>query len=241
MHLFYTPDIEGEIYRLNPEESKHCIKVLRLEEGDTVALVDGRGGFYSGIITVANVKGCQVKVTACTRQYEKRPFCLHIAIAPTKNIERTEWFLEKCTEIGIDEFTPIAAAHSERRVVKEERLEKVIVAAMKQSLKAYLPVLHPMMRFQEFLVNCQYKHKFIAHCQPGTKKRLDEVYTAGEDAVILIGPEGDFSEEEVAEAAKYGFVSITLGPSRLRTETAGVVACHSINFLNEQQGRFVEL
>lgn len=112
---------------------------------------------------------------------------------------------------------------------------------MKQSLKAYLPVLHPMMRFQEFLVNCQYKHKFIAHCQPSTKKRLDEVYTAGEDAVILIGPEGDFSEEEVAEAAKYGFVSITLGPSRLRTETAGVVACHSINFLNEQQGRFVEL
>lgn len=235
MHLFYTPGIEGEIYRLSPEESKHCIKVLRLETGDSVILVDGKGGFYSGIIAIADVKGCQVKIINTTSHYGKRKFRFHLAVAPTKNIERTEWLLEKCTEIGTDEFSLIESVHSERKTVKEERLEKVIIAAMKQSLKAYLPLLHPMTGFQQFITNCAEKQKFIAHCHPGPKKRLDEVYGRGEEAIVLIGPEGDFSEEEVAEAIKYGFIPITLGTSRLRTETAAIVACHSINFLNEQQ------
>ena len=139
--------------------------------------------------------------------------------------------LEKCTEMGIDEITLLHAAHSERKVVKEERLEKVM-AAMKQSLKAYLPRLNPMTDFRQLVTSCREPHKFIAHCNEGDKKRLDEVYRPGEDVVILIGPEGDFSEEEVVLARHHGFVPVTLGTSRLRTETAGIVACHSIDFMN---------
>jgi len=233
MHLFYTPDIAGNEYTLNPEESKHCVRVLRLKEGDEVSLIDGCGGFYSGLISRADAKGCEVKITGKTEEYGKRKFRLHVAVAPTKNIDRTEWMLEKCTEIGTDEFTMLDSAHSERRSVKEERLEKVIISAVKQSLKAYVPQLHPMTDFKRFVNSQRAGQKFIAHCNPGEKKHLSEVYTPGADAVILIGPEGDFSEEEVQWAVEAGFLPVTLGESRLRTETAGVVACHSINFMNK--------
>lgn len=232
MHLFYTPDIESDIYRLSTEESRHCIRVLRLGEGDEISLVDGRGGFYTGEITVGEVKNCEVKIIRKVSDYGKRPFHLHIAVAPTKNIDRTEWMLEKCTEIGTDEFTMLFTAHSERKEVKQERLEKVIISAMKQSLKAYKPNLNVLTDFKIFVSSCKQGQRFIAHCNEGVKKRLDEVYIPGSDAVILIGPEGDFSEEEVEMAVKFGFVPVTLGESRLRTETAGVVACHSINFMN---------
>lgn len=232
MHLFYTPDIHGDEYVLNPEESKHCVRVLRLAAGENVVLVDGCGNWCNGVIVRAEIKGCQVRITDRVRDYGKRPFHLHLAIAPTKNIDRIEWMLEKCTEIGIDEISLLNTAHSERKVVKEERLEKVIVAAMKQSLKAYLPHLNPMADFRQFIASCGEKQKFIAHCHPGKKQRLDDVYRLGNDVVILIGPEGDFSEEEVTVAREYGFVPVTLGNSRLRTETAGIVACHSINFMN---------
>lgn len=232
MHLFYTPDIKEEHYVLSPEESKHCVKVLRLQEGDRVALVDGKGGFYTGEIVVAGVKQCEVKVVRKIEDYGKRSFRFHLAIAPTKNMDRIEWMLEKCTEIGTEEFTMLNTAHSERRIVKEERLEKVIVAAMKQSLKAYRPRLNPVTDFKRFVSYCEEEQKFIAHCHEAEKKRLDEVYRPGTDAVILIGPEGDFSEEEVELARQAGFVEITLGESRLRTETAGIVACHSVNFMN---------
>lgn len=233
MHLFYTPNVTGSNYVLNPEESKHCVRVLRLKEGDGISLIDGRGGFYSGVISKAEAKGCEVKITAKTEEYGKRPFRLHVAVAPTKNIDRTEWMLEKCTEIGTDEFTMIESAHSERRVVKEERLEKVIVSAVKQSLKAYVPRLNPVTDFKHFIRTQKEGQKFIAHCNPGEKKHLGDVYVPGSDAVILIGPEGDFSEEEVQWALDAGFIPVTLGESRLRTETAGVVACHSINFMNK--------
>ncbi len=233
MHLFYTPNVTGSNYVLNPEESKHCVRVLRLKEGDGISLIDGRGGFYSGVISRAEAKGCEVKITAKTEEYGKRPFRLHVAVAPTKNIDRTEWMLEKCTEIGTDEFTMIESAHSERRVVKEERLEKVIVSAVKQSLKAYVPRLNPVTDFKHFIRTQKEGQKFIAHCNPGDKKHLGDVYVPGSDAVILIGPEGDFSEEEVQWALDAGFIPVTLGESRLRTETAGVVACHSINFMNK--------
>lgn len=232
MHLFYTPDIEGDKYRLNPEESKHCVRVLRLREGEEVVLVDGRGGLYTGKITEASVKGCNVEITDKREAYGKRPFSLHIGIAPTKNIDRIEWMLEKCTEIGTEEFTLLETTHSERREVKRERLEKVIVSAMKQSLKAYKPCLNEMCDLKSFFASCREEGRFIAHCNPGPKQRLEEVYRPGTDAVILIGPEGDFSEEEVAAAVGNGFVPVTLGESRLRTETAGIVACHSINFIN---------
>ncbi len=233
MHLFYTPNVTGSNYVLNPEESKHCVRVLRLKEGDGISLIDGRGGFYSGVISRAEAKGCEVKITAKTEEYGKRPFRLHVAVAPTKNIDRTEWMLEKCTEIGTDEFTMIESAHSERRVVKEERLEKVIVSAVKQSLNAYVARLNPVTDFKHFIRTQKEGQKFIAHCNPGEKKHLGDVYVPGSDAVILIGPEGDFSEEEVQWALDAGFIPVTLGESRLRTETAGVVACHSINFMNK--------
>lgn len=232
MNLFYTPDIEGEYYTLSPEESRHCVRVLRFSEGGSVVLVDGRGNWYEGRIERADARGCGVRVVEKISRYGERPFHLHLAVAPTKNMDRIEWMLEKCTEIGIDEITLLDTAYSERKVVKEERLEKVIVAAMKQSLKAYLPKLNPVIPFRDFVKACKEPHKLIAHCRKGEKKRLDEVYPAGEDVVILIGPEGDFSEEEVALAEKTDFRAVSLGNSRLRTETAGIVACHSINFIN---------
>lgn len=232
MHLFYTPDIEGMDYTLSAEESKHCVRVLRLAEGENVSLVDGRGNWYNGVVALADPKGCRVRCHEKIECFGQRSFHLHVAIAPTKNIDRIEWMLEKCTEMGIDEITMLNTAHSERKTVKDERLQKVIVSAMKQSLKAYLPKLNPMTGFKSFVASCGEEQKFIAHCNEGVKKRLDEVYRPGKDVVILIGPEGDFSVEEVVLAEKSGFVSITLGQSRLRTETAGIVACHSIDFMN---------
>ena len=189
---------------MSPEESKHCVRVLRFAEGEPVALVDGKGNWFRGEIERADAKGCKVRITEKTSHYGRRPFRLHLAVAPTKNLDRMEWMLEKCTEMGIDEITLLNTEHSERKVVKEERFEKGRPEGC----------------------------KFIAHCPEGEKKRLDEVYAAGEDVVILIGPEGDFSPEEVECARREGFVPITLGTSRLRTETAGMVACHSINFMN---------
>lgn len=233
MHLFYTPDIEGDYYTLNPEESKHCVRVLRFEQGEPVSLVDGRGNWYNGMIDRADARGCGVRILEKIARYGCRPFRLHIAVAPTKNIDRIEWMLEKCTEMGIDEITMLHTEHSERKVVKEERLEKVIVAAMKQSLKACLPKLNAVADFRKFIPACGETQKLIAHCHEGLKKRLDEVYIPGNDVVILIGPEGDFSEDEVTWAEKHGFVPVTLGTSRLRTETAGIVACHSIDFMNK--------
>lgn len=232
MHLFYTPDITGEIYTLNPEESKHCVRVLRLDEGEAVVLVDGRGNWFQGEIIRADAKKCQVACREKKERYGERNFRFHLAIAPTKNMDRIEWMLEKCTEMGIDEITLLNTDYSERKIVKPERLEKVMIAAMKQSLKAYLPELHSMVEFRQFTENCKESCKLIAHCYTGDKKRIDEVYTTGKDVVILIGPEGDFSEAEVDVAIRNGFQPISLGESRLRTETAGIVACHSINFIN---------
>ena len=170
MHLFYTPDITTNEYTLPEEESKHCVKVLRLEIGNEIFLVDGKGGFYRCEIIQAHPKRCEVRCVEKTENYGKRDYHIHIAIAPTKNIERIEWFLEKCTEIGIDEITPLLCDHSERKVIKEERLEKVIISAMKQSLKAYLPRLNPMIEFSRFVKNNQNSLKCIAHCDEGNKK-----------------------------------------------------------------------
>ena len=160
MHLFYTPDIEGDIYTLNADESRHCVRVLRLGAGEAVSLVDGKGTWYEGVIERAEVRGCEIRITDRRELYGRRNFHLHLAVAPTKNIDRIEWMLEKCTEMGIDEITLLHAAHSERKVVKEERLEKVIVAAMKQSLKAYLPRLNPMTDFRQLVTSCRSACRF---------------------------------------------------------------------------------
>jgi 16S rRNA (uracil1498-N3)-methyltransferase len=232
MALFYVPNlIAGNV--LPEEESQHAVKVLRLQAGDGITVVDGAGGFYKAIITNPHHKRCAFEITETTLEFGKRNYNLHIAIAPTKNIERLEWFIEKATEIGVDEITPIVCRFSERKVVKEERLEKIIVSAAKQSLKAFFPKLNPLCTFDELMKNHQALQKFIAHCYEEDKRLLQGEIQKSSDVLILIGPEGDFSKEEVQKAINVGFVPVSLGNSRLRTETAGVVACHTVSLFNQ--------
>jgi 16S rRNA (uracil1498-N3)-methyltransferase len=232
MHLFFTPDIQGDNYNLNEEESKHCVRVLRLVENDTVYLIDGKGRFYTTEITDAHPKRCVLKVVKQEQEYGKRNFYLHIAIAPTKNIERIEWFLEKVTEIGIDEITPIITKRSERKEVKTERLNKIIISAMKQSIKAYQPKLNEPVSMSTFCKTATADQKFIGHCEDNERHSFSEIAEKGKSILIMIGPEGDFTTDEINDAIKYGFKPITLGNSRLRTETAGIVACVQANLLN---------
>ena len=233
MQLFYTPNIPSSIFCLEETESKHAVRVLRLINGDTIQLIDGKGNFHEAIIRDTHPKKCQVEIVKTTAEFGKRNHYLHLAVAPTKNIDRFEWFLEKATEIGIDEITPILCEHSERKVIKDERLEKVIVSAMKQSLKAYLPKLNPLTPIKDILSADLKGEKFIAHCYKQDKRQLKNEVTNCKSSLILIGPEGDFSENEVVAAIQNGFVPVSLGESRLRTETAAVVACHTVNLLNE--------
>lgn len=234
MIIFFTPEISGKQYTLDEAESKHCIRVLRHAKGDLLTLIDGKGGWYEAVITDANPKRCSVEVVKSIIDFEKRDYHLHIAIAPTKNIDRFEWFLEKATEIGIDEITPLLCEHSERKQVKPDRLEKVLVAAMKQSLKAYQPKLNNLINFESFIKHTTAEQKFIAHCAEGEKPHIFNDCQKGSSILILIGPEGDFSAREVDEALLNGFKEISLGKSRLRTETAGVVATQIINMVNEK-------
>ncbi len=231
MALFYVPNIALSV--LPEEESQHAVKVLRLQNGDKITLVDGVGGYYEARITNPHPKHCGFEIIETKPEFGKRDYKLHIAIAPTKNIERLEWFIEKATEIGIDEITPIICRFSERKIVKEERLEKIIVSAAKQSLKAYFPQLNPLCTFDELMKNHQADQKFIAHCYEQDKRLLQTEIKKSTDVLILIGPEGDFSLEEVEKAIAGGFVPVSLGDSRLRTETAGVVACHTVALINQ--------
>lgn len=232
MHVFYTPDILRNP-ELPEEEAQHCTRVLRLGVGDNITLTDGRGNFYKAEITVANSKRCLVAITETIHQKTLWPCHLHIAVAPTKNMDRNEWFAEKATEIGIDELTFLNCRFSERKVIKTERIEKILISAIKQSLKARLPKLNEMIDFTKFIAQDFKGQKFIAHCYEGEKPLLKDVLTPGKDAVVLIGPEGDFSEEEVKAAIERGFTPISLGKSRLRTETAALVACHTMNLMNQ--------
>ena len=233
MHIFYTPDITDTTYTLNEEESKHCVRVLRLGAGTIVNLVDGVGGFYTAEITSDNPKKVSLKVIDVQRGFQKRNHYLHIAVAPTKNIDRIEWFLEKATELGIDEITPIITDRSERRVVKEDRLNKVITSAVKQSIKAYHPKLNDAISLESFLKNEFNGDKFIAHCiDGGEKKYISDMVKLHQRYTILIGPEGDFTPEEVDLALNKGFKALTLGENRLRTETAALSVCFEINYLN---------
>jgi len=233
MHLFYTPDLKNETYRLNEEESKHCVRVLRQTEGDTLYLVDGKGLFCEAIITTAHPKACELRITERKVNYGARNFRLTIAVAPTKNIDRYEWFLEKATEIGIDRVIPLISRYSERKEIKHERLEKVMISAIKQSIKAYLPHLNPILTFKQFIKIPFEGQKFIAHCNDGAKVLLSDAIIKGADVLIAIGPEGDFSIEEVEAAIGEGFIPISLGDARLRTETAALVACVTVNLKNQ--------
>ncbi len=228
MHVFYTPDI-ANTQELPEEEAGHCLRVLRLGVGDEVMLTDGKGFFYQAVIAAATQKRCMVKLISKT---EQEPFWnghLHLALAPTKNMDRMEWLAEKATEIGFDELTFLNCRFSERKVIKTDRIEKIVVSAVKQSLKARKPVVNEMMDFRKFMERDFSGQKFIAHCYEGEKPLLKDVLQPDEDAVVLIGPEGDFSPEEVALATEKGFQAVSLGKSRLRTETAALVAVHLMN------------
>jgi 16S rRNA (uracil1498-N3)-methyltransferase len=234
MHLFYTPDIQPTHpqYFLSEEESKHAIRVLRLNVGDEVQLIDGRGGLYNAEIKDAHPKRTILQINSVNTAFNKRNHYLHIAIAPTKNIERLEWFLEKATEIGIDEVSLIICQRSERKEAKTDRLNKIITAAIKQSLKAYHPVLNEPEPLTKLLARDFDGQKFIAHCDEGEKINLKDGITPGGRYLILIGPEGDFTPKEIEDALSNRYKAITLGESRLRTETAALEACFEINFLN---------
>ncbi|RYG05193.1 MAG: 16S rRNA (uracil(1498)-N(3))-methyltransferase [Chitinophagaceae bacterium] len=232
MHIFYTPDIANDTYTLNEEESKHCSRVLRLDVGDVVHLIDGVGGLYEAELTNISKKNVQLKVVNKQSDFGKRNHYLHIAIAPTKNIDRLEWFLEKATEIGIDEITPIICDRSERKIVKDERLEKVVTSAVKQSLTAYHPKVNPAINFAQFLKLPTNANKLMAHCMEGEKLFVNQQLKPGEPCLLLIGPEGDFSPAELELALQNGYKPVTLGNTRLRTETAALAGCFEVNFLN---------
>ncbi len=232
MQLFYTTDIEDKLARLDAVEARHCVQVLRKKVGDPLDLVDGQGSFYKGLILETSKKSCLVEILETRTVKTNRPF-LKMAIAPTKNIDRLEWFLEKATEIGVDTIVPLLCARSERKRIREDRLEKILLAAMKQSLKAHLPKLQPLISFKDFIKTEHIqKDKFIAYCNDDQLKHLKTNCKKGNDTLILIGPEGDFTNEEIALAKAEGFQGVSLGESRLRTETAGVVACTIFNLEN---------
>lgn len=237
MHIFYTPDLAvADVYELNEEESRHCSKVLRLGVGSQVYLIDGKGGLYTAEIVMVEKRNVRLKVISLKKEFGKRNHHLHIAIAPTKNIERLEWFLEKATEIGIDEVTPLICDHSERKAIKSERLEKVMTAAVKQSLTAYHPRLNPLTSFAEFVHQPFEGNRFVAHCvEDDSKRYIADFASGGGSCRVLIGPEGDFSAAEINLAMANGYKPVTLGDSRLRTETAGLAACFEVNFLNRSR------
>lgn len=225
MHLFYCPDITPPLHPLTEEESKHCIRVLRLRQNDIIHITDGKGSLHECRIQDDHPKKCTVEVIHSVSSMKRKPDRLHVAIAPTKNAERLEWFLEKATEIGIDEITPVFCSRSERTVLKPERLEKVLISAMKQSLQSWLPQFNDPLDFNSFITRPYTGQKFIAWCETGKEQLLRETAEPGRDILILIGPEGDFSPDEVKVATEKGFIAVSLGDHRLRTETAGVVAC----------------
>ncbi|MGI4020813.1 MAG: 16S rRNA (uracil(1498)-N(3))-methyltransferase [Janthinobacterium lividum] len=232
MYLFYVPDLNTKDCFLTEEESKHCIKVLRLQKNDQIEVVDGKGNFYHAKITDPNPKKTYFNIFQAQEEFGKRNHYLHIAVAPTKNIERLEWFIEKATEIGIDEITPVLCHHSERKIINHERLNKVITSAIKQSLKAYHPQLNQLTNLSSLVKIQTEAQKWIAHCADAEKVSIKEALIPQKKYLILIGPEGDFSPQEINIALENGFQAITLGNSRLRTETAALEACFEVNFIN---------
>lgn len=232
MNLFYDHDIDGQFYTLNKDDSNHLVRVLRIKVGETVFVTDGKGMLFECVVTDTNPKSCQIEIIKKTPGADKRNFNLQIAIAPTKNISRFEWFLEKSTEIGIDSISPVLCDHSERKTIKVDRLNRVITAAMKQSLKSFHPKLDDLININDFIKRPFQGQKFIAYVNYDIKNELFNMCKPNVDTIILIGPEGDFSKEEISKAIDNGFIPVKLGPSRLRTETAGIVACHTVNLAN---------
>ncbi|GAC1593566.1 MAG: 16S rRNA (uracil(1498)-N(3))-methyltransferase [Hymenobacter sp.] len=234
MHTFYAPDLAGPTYTLPEDESKHAVRVLRLANGDPVELLDGRGGHYAATVADANPKRCQL----CITRHETvlpRPYVTHVAVAPTKNLDRMEWFVEKAVEIGVERITFLRCARSERRELKLERLEKIAISALKQSGQAWLPHLDDMRDFADFLGETAPETTFIAHLEAGERTALAQVAASGARCCVLIGPEGDFTPAEIALALGKGIRPVTLGASRLRTETAALAAVFTVQICQQQR------
>jgi len=234
MQLFYNPDISNKTsqFSFSREESKHIIKVMRKSVGDILHITNGKGLLFTSEIIINDIKKCTVSIKTQTQQ-PQRNYNLHLAVAPTKMNDRYEWFLEKATEIGIDSITPIICENSERKFIKHERFERVLLSAMKQSLQCYLPKLNEAISFKEFISQEFKGQLFIAHCEETDKKSLKKKLLPKHDVTILIGPEGDFSVKEIELAQQIKFIPVNLGETRLRTETAAIVACHSFTYVNE--------
>lgn len=234
MQLFFNSNIKTSdtFFQFDKEESKHIIKVLRKKTGDSIHITDGNGNLFHSKITVESEKKCEVQIQTID-QFEPKKYKLHIAIAPTKMNDRFEWFLEKATEIGVDEISPIICDHSERKVYKTDRAEKILQAAMKQSNQFFLPKINTPISFSEFIKSATDGEKFIAHCEENQKYSFKSRCQPNQNILILIGPEGDFSSKEINLALKNNFIPVSLGNTRLRTETAGVVASHTVALINE--------
>ena len=234
MHLFYIPGIQSDRIQLSEEESKHALRVLRLSQGDIVGLIDGVGGFYEAEIVEAHAKKCLLKVISRKQKWSYRPYKIKIAVAPTKSLDRMEWFVEKATEIGIDEISFLLCERSERKSVNLDRLDKIIVSAMKQSVKAYKPIIMDIMPLKDYVKNITGTDTYMAHLEEHRQLSLHQVVPSA-SCCVLIGPEGDFSSSEIQMAYAAGIKPVTLGSSRLRTETAALAACHTLNLLHEMK------
>jgi len=234
MQLFYNQHISQNTqeFSFSKEESKHITKVLRKQKGDTLYITNGKGWIFTAKLISADFKHCTASIMEF-KFHKKHAYKLHLAVAPTKRNDRYEWFLEKATEIGVDSITPIICEHSERKIIKKERFEKIISSAMKQSLQYHLPKLNDVITFKNFLENPFSGQKFIAHCEELDRLSLKKEILPNTDVTILIGPEGDFSVKEIEMALSHNFIPVTLGKTRLRTETAAIYACNSVSFVNE--------
>lgn len=235
MQLFYNASLDLSVsqFVFSEEESRHIVKVLRKKPGDVLHITNGKGYLFTAEILSTDPKQCKATIVDTKKKHEKM-HSLHMVVAPTKNNDRFEWFLEKVTEIGVNEITPIICEHSERKVLKLPRLEKIIQSAMKQSLRTYLPKLNEPILYEKFIGKEHEGLLFIAHCHEGEKMELIRRVAPDKDVTILIGPEGDFSEPEVDLAYEHGFYPISLGDARLRTETAAIVACTTVAMINSR-------
>lgn len=233
MQLFYNSELDTSIktFNFSKDESRHIVKVLRKSTGDQLKITNGKGWIFEAEVVIPNPNKCVVTILKSTFE-APRPYTVHLAVAPTKMNDRYEWFLEKATEIGVDLITPIICQNSERKVIKTERFNKIIHSAMKQSLHPYVPTLAPATRFSDFIKIPQEGATFIAHCEDGEKLKFKDQIEGKKSITILIGPEGDFSPKEIETALKHQYIPVSLGSSRLRTETAGIVACHTIQLCN---------
>lgn len=233
MQIFYCVEISHGRALFSREESRHCLKVLRMRDGEEITFTDGLGNLYKGVINEADPSAMSATVTSVKHDYGKREYRLHIAISPLKNDDRLEWFIEKAVETGIDEITPLLCARTEKNRIRRERLEGLILSAMKQSVKCHLPQLNSPVGFNDFIAGGYPGKRIIASCDPAFERiPVTSAFSRGDDVVMMIGPEGDFTAGEVSAALQTGFQPVHIGPSRLRTETAGVVACCSVYLAN---------